>query len=465
MIARSIFFRQVFSHVAVIIFMALTLSLSVMYFVYKGNLTEKEGDLTARVNNIAAFFTEELKAGYIPDMREWQLASNATGAVLWLEDANGQIIQGMPPNHLNPESYKVGNPLNHPKAKIVRSPEMQNAIIISVPVTIADKPGQIIAYYTVNSIHLVLERITRFYFFPFIVGLVAAFLLAMLLSRQLTRSIADIASAAKRFSAGDYTSRTHSTGKDEIGALGKTFNAMADAIFHTQQTRRNFFANISHELKTPLSCVKATTEALIDGIATNDQERTQYLERVLAETDRMSRLVHDITDTEQLESGKMFIKQEPIDLAALLLNQADKIEPLLKKKNLSLLLRVETDKHRILGDAGRLEQVLDNLMSNAIRYAPAGSRIGLILTEENEWLQVCVSDQGEGIADEELPLIWERFYRIDKSRDRSAGGSGLGLSISRGLMEAMGGTISVQSKKGEGTSFKIHIPWQRQDLT
>ncbi|EGO64213.1 sensor histidine kinase [Acetonema longum] len=99
-------------------------------------------------------------------------------------------------------------------------------------------------------------------------------------------------------------------------------------------------------------------------------------------------------------------------------------------------------------------------MSNAIRHSPAGSQIGLALTEENNWLQISVSDQGEGIASEDLPLIWERFYRGDKSRNRSLGGSGLGLSISQSLMKAMGGTISVESEKGKGTIFKIHIPWQ-----
>lgn len=462
MITRSIFFRQVVSHMAIIIFMALTLSGSVLYFAYEGNLIEKKGDLAIRASNIAAFFSEELKAGHLPDLREWQLASHATGAVLWLEDIDGQILQGTPPNHLNAKYHKISNLFDDDsKTQIVFSPDRQNALIIAVPVTIGDKPGQLLAYYSVSSVHLLLQRILRFYLFPFIVGLLAAFLLAMLLSRKLTHSVADIASAAKRFSAGDYASRTRSTGKDEIGALGKTFNAMADAILHTQQTRRDFFANISHELKTPLSCVKATTEALIDGIATNDQERIQYLQRVLAETDRMSRLVYDITDTEQLESGKMFIKQERIDLAALLLNQADKIDPLLKRKSLSLLLRLETDKRYASGDADRFEQVLDNLLSNAIRYAPAGSRIGLLLTEDKDCLQVCVSDQGEGIAEEELPLIWERFYRVDKSRDRSAGGSGLGLSITRGLIEGMGGTISVESKKGEGTHFNLRIPWQK----
>lgn len=453
MITCSLFFRQLFSHIAIILFMALTLSVSVMYYAYQNN----NGDLTIKIRNIAAFFPEDLKTGHIAD-REWELAIRTTGAVLWLEDNDGQIVQGSPPDYSNAEPYTLRNSVDYSK-QFLLSTEAQNAVIISVPVLIKGASGRLLAYHQIRPFYI--EMIIRSYFFPLISGLTAAFLLAVLLSRRLTRSIADIAAAARRFSAGDYTSRTRATAKDEIGTLGNTFNAMADAILHTQQTRRNFFSNISHELKTPLSCIKATTEALIDGIAANEQERTHYLERILAEADRMSRLVHDIMDMEHLESDQMFIKQERLDVAELLLHQADKIDPLLKKKNISLLLRIETDKRYVLGDADRFAQVLDNLLSNAIRHAPVGSQIGLILAEENQWLQISVSDQGEGIASEDLPLIWERFYRVDKSRTRSLGGSGLGLSISRSLMEAMGGTIAVESEIGQGAIFKIRIPWQK----
>ncbi len=453
MTTRSLLFRQLFSHVAIILFMALTLSAFVAYYAYQNN----NGDLTIKIKNLATFFAEDLKTGHIPE-REWELASQATGAVLWLADNDARIIQGSPPDYSDVEPYTLLDSADYTK-QFLFSTISQQAVIISVPVLIKDKPGRLLAYHQISPFYL--NMIIRSYFFPFIAGLTAAFLLAVLLSRRLTRSIADIAAAAKRFSAGDYTSRTRATAKDEIGTLGNTFNAMADAILHTQQTRRTFFSNISHELKTPLSCVKATTEALIDGIAVNEQERTHYLERILAETDRMSRLVHDIMDMEHLESEQMFIKQERLDVAAALLHQADKIEPLLKKKNISLLLRIETDKCYATGDADRLAQVLDNLLSNAIRHAPSASQIGLILTEENQWLQISVSDQGVGIASEDLPMIWERFYRVDKSRNRSLGGSGLGLSISRSLMEAMGGAISVTSETGKGTIFKIRIPWQK----
>lgn len=451
MITRSLFFRQLFSHVAIILCMALTLSGSILYFANHG------GTLAANVKNVAAFFSEQLKTGYISDS-DLELAGRASGAIFWLEDSAGRLIQGQPPADLNANSHKASHAASYSHT-FLSSTGRLDSIMISLPVTIGDKPGLLLAYYHFSP--GLLETLLHSYSFPFVVGLAAALLLAVLLSRKLTRSIADIAEAAKKFSAGDYTSRTRTTGKDEIGTLGKTFNAMADAILYTQQTRRDFYSNISHELKTPLSCIKATTEALLDGIATNAQDRNHYFERILSETDRMSRLVHDIMDMEQLEAGKMFIKQERLDVAALLLLQADTNELLLKKKNLSLRLWIETDKRYILGDADRFAQVLDNLLSNAIRHAPIGSQIGLSLTEETTWLQISVSDQGEGIASEDLPMIWERFYRVDKSRTRSLGGSGLGLSISRDLVEAMGGTIAVESEKGKGTVFKIRIPWQK----
>lgn len=459
MIIRSILFRQLLNHVAIILFMALTLFGTVLYHYYdvQSDSSELAGRLAGRVKNIAAFLATNLKTGQLTD-REWGLASQAMGVVFWLEDSEGRIIKGNRPDLTYANSLKIADSEDYSQYFLFEIGK-PNACMVTVPVIIGNEPGRLLAYYQLN--HAVVETLFRSYSFPFLVGLAAAFLLALLLSQKMTRSITDIADAARRFSAGDYTSRTRSTAEDEIGTLGKTFNAMADAIFHTQQTRRNFYSNISHELKTPLSCIKATTEALIDGIAVNDQERTHYLERVLAEADRMTRLVHDIMDIEQLEAGKMFIRQERLDLAELLLHQADTIELLLKKKNLSLLLRIETDKRYVLGDADRLVQVLDNLLSNAIRHAPPGSQIGLVLTEEAQWLQVSVSDQGEGIASEDLPLIWDRFYRVDKSRNRSLGGSGLGLSISRGLVGAMGGTITVESEKGKGSIFKIRLPWQK----
>jgi len=147
-----------------------------------------------------------------------------------------------------------------------------------------------------------------------------------------------------------------------------------------------------------------------------------------------------------------------VDMRAFLEQQSDKIQDLLKTKGLSLMLSLETDRRFVWGDPDRLAQVFDNLLSNAIRHAPQGSNISVAMIEDSNCLKISVTDQGEGMSAEELPLIWNRFYRTDKSRDRSSGGSGLGLPITRSLAEAMGGTISAESSKNQGTTFTLEFP-------
>lgn len=425
------------------------------YVSYNGEFVESKGELSKRVQNVATFFAAELKDDLPIADREWQLAIVASGANLWVEDESGRVLHGSASTQWQQDAYNLRSSPDGSKSQVVFLPDGQSALVMSEPVLIGERQGAVIGYFFFDNISLVLQRIMRFYFWPSIVGGGAAVLLGMFLSHNLTRSIADIAAAAKRFSAGEYTSRTRTTGKDEIGALGATFNAMAESITHTQRTRREFFSNISHELKTPISCIKATAEALVDGIGEDEAARNHYLKRILAETDRMARLVSDIMDAEQLESGKLLIWQKKFDMAVLLRQQGDKLYSLLTEKRLVLALDIPHEPCYVLGDEGRMEQVLDNLLSNAIRYSPSGATITVQLRTRDEHLQVLVVDEGEGIAEEELPLIWERFYRTDKSRARTGGGSGLGLGISKDLIEAMGGRIEAYSQKGAGASFII----------
>jgi len=456
MIIRSLFYRQVISHLAVVLVMFATIIL--FYISYKGEFAESKGELSKRVENIAVFFAAEFREGRPIEDKLWQLAIAASGANLWVEDETGQILQGVATTDWRNNTYNLRSSPDGSKSQVVFLPDGQSALVMSEPVLIGDKKAMLVGYFFFDNISLVLQRIVRFYFWPSIVGGGAAILFGMFLSHNLTRSIADIAAAAKRFSAGDYASRTRTAGKDEIGALGNTFNAMADSIAQHHRTRREFFANISHELKTPITCIKATAEALVDGIGEDETSRNHYLNRILAETDRMARLVSDIMDMEQLESGKLLIKHEKFDIAQLLRKLEDKWSSLLIENRISLVLALQKEPCYSLGDEGRMEQVLDNLLSNAIRHSPPGAIVTLQLMTTGEQLQVLVIDEGEGIAEEELPLIWERFYRTDKSRARTGGGSGLGLTISRSLVQAMGGKIEAHSQKGAGATFIVTMP-------
>jgi signal transduction histidine kinase len=456
---RSLFHRQMVSHIAVILFMALSLSGSVLFFSYKGKFLDRKNELTRRLTNVASIFANQLNAGQIPNRYEWNLASSVSNARIWLEDSRGRLLGGVPPSNWECIGYKIKS-FHLPISQVYFSPKIKDPIIIiSVPVRIKNQPGVIIGYYVFDkSFYLLLNAVLRYYVFPFTVGLLVAIFLGVILARNIARSVADIAGAAARFSAGDYQSRTQTVGNDEIGTLGNNFNQMADSILHTQATHREFFSNISHDLKTPLSCIKANTEALLDGIAATPDDLRCYLNRILTEVDRMSRLIQHLIETVRIESGKMIIKSEPVDMVALLEREAEKVEILLKAKELVIRTHVDTKHRSIRGDSDQLEQVLDNLLSNAIRYSPMNSAIEISVTEKQGILQIRVVDHGPGIDKDDLPLIWERFYRADKSRNADTGGNGLGLFICRGLVKTMGGEISVQSQKGKGTIFILCFP-------
>ncbi|MDR3562419.1 MAG: ATP-binding protein [Negativicutes bacterium] len=448
---RSIYFRHLISHLLVILFLVLAMGGLLTFVIYHGNGPPA---LHKRASDVAEILGSTSDPSPIPDARTWQLLGKAANATLWLTDTSGNVIGGSPPegwsqNPTGRNGFSPSSPTSDNKL-------LQTASTVAVPTQMAGKPAILYAAQEGNTLRLMgIGRII--FLIPFLVGILAAIVLGLLLSRSLTKSIADIATAAAHFSSGDYTSRTTTTGNDELGDLGKNLNAMADSITRSEQTRREFYANISHELKTPLSCIQAITEALIDGIAKTPDDHQQYLRKIHSETLRMSRMIHDLLDLEQLEAGKLTVRRDRVDIQALLSEQADKIQDLLKAKNLSLVLRLETEKHFIWGDPDRLIQVFDNLLSNAIRHAPQGSRISIAMLEENDKVKVSIADQGEGMSVDELPLIWDRFYRTDKSRDRASGGNGLGLPITRSLVEAMGGVIFADSVKNQGTTFTIEF--------
>ncbi|VBB09505.1 Hypothetical protein LUCI_4800 [Lucifera butyrica] len=440
---RSIFFRLLVSHLLVILLLALAFSVLQIYVIYNGN-----GPLVLRkrVTEIADYLASRADTKPILDLQTWQLLGKETNATLWMTDTEGSVIGGTPPE---------GWSANHSLAPPTTDSTFTRSFIMAVPTKVSGKPAVLYAYQD-SHFRILFGR--TFFLIPFLIGVLIAILLGFLSSSNLTKSITNIATAASRFSSGNRDSRTTTTGDDELGDLGRNFNAMADSITRTEKTRREFYANASHELKTPLSCMQATTEALIDGIAKTPEDYRKHLRNIHSEILRMTRMIRDLLDLEQLEAGSMNIRRDRVDIRALLSQQADKIHDLLKTKNLSLVLSLKADHCFIWGDPDRLTQVFDNLLSNAIRHSPQGSRISIVLANDNTKLKISVSDQGEGVSESELPLIWERFYRTDKSRTRASGGSGLGLSITRSLVEAMGGAISVSSTKKQGTTFTIEFP-------
>lgn len=224
-----------------------------------------------------------------------------------------------------------------------------------------------------------------------------------------------------------------------------------------EEMRKEFVANVSHELRTPISLIQGYTEAIIDGVADESRQRESFLRVILDETQRLKRLVDDLLELSRLQTGAIEINKEWVNLESLCSRLQEKFAAVLKDTGLGFKCEIGEGAQEVWADRFRMEQVLINLINNAIRYAQKGLLIIKSSKDEKGYV-IEVRDTGIGIPQDDLPNIFERFYRTDKSRSRESGGTGLGLSIVKNIVEAHGGKITAESKEGEGTRFKIFLP-------
>ncbi|HEX7308515.1 sensor histidine kinase [Lentzea sp.] len=264
---------------------------------------------------------------------------------------------------------------------------------------------------------------------------------------QLVRPIRALTAATKRTAEGDRTARVDG-GAGEIGELAQSFNAMSAKLAETERQRQAMVSDVAHELRTPLGNITGWLEATQDGLAEPDPHLVGML---LEESLLLQRLVDDLHDLAQADAGTLRLHREPIALD-------DVVDQVVNaQQNREILLRAETTPVHLTADPVRLRQALGNLVANAVRYTPAGGEVVVKLFQEHETAVLEVRDTGTGIAPGDLPHVFDRFWRADKSRSRTTGGSGLGLAITRHLVEAHGGAVSVTSTPGEGSTFRISL--------
>jgi signal transduction histidine kinase len=289
-------------------------------------------------------------------------------------------------------------------------------------------------------------------------GAIAAFIalfLARFLARGMTQPLRDMAQAARRMARGDYRQRVHARSRDEVGQLADAFNRMAGEMEGLERLRRDLVANVSHELKTPISALRARLENLLDGVEAPDPVLIGVM---LQQAERLSRLVDQLLDLSRLESGDLPLEIEAIDLAPLVEHVVTEVEVARADRHVRVRNLVPGDLPAVKGDRERIHQVLYNLLDNAFRFTPAGGEVTVRAMRENGSFEVSVDDTGPGIPQEHLPLVFERFYRVDPSRSRDDGGTGIGLAIARSVVEAHGGRIWAESRVGEGSSFRFVLP-------
>jgi signal transduction histidine kinase len=282
-----------------------------------------------------------------------------------------------------------------------------------------------------------------------------ALLLTFVLSRRMMLPIGVLAGAARRLGRGDLSERVHLEGEGEIASLAQAFNSMAGDLEYAEQLRRNMVADVAHELRTPLSNIQGYLEAIRDGMVEPDGAAIRSLNE---ETALLSRLVNELQELSLAEAGELKLVYQTEDVAGLVRQAVTSWQPQLTAEEISLSLEVPDDLAPVNIDWQRVNEVLHNILENAVAHTRKGGTIKIAASQKGKWVEVSVSDTGEGIPAEDLPHIFERFYRVDKSRARATGGSGLGLTIAKRLIEAHGGTIVVQSKLGEGSCFSFTLP-------
>jgi two-component system sensor histidine kinase BaeS len=284
-----------------------------------------------------------------------------------------------------------------------------------------------------------------------------AMVLGYFLSSAITDRIFVLQKAANQLAEGDLQARVAVSGRDEVAKLSADFNRMAAQLQQAKQQRADLIAWVSHDLQTPLTSIQAILEALADGVVAEPSAVQRYLESAQREVRSLSALIDDLFQVAKLDSGGLTLDRAPNSLSDLISDTLESFSQLARKQNIHLAGEVESKIDPVNMDVRLIGRVLNNLVSNALRYTPPGGTVSITAQRVGPQIEVRIRDTGEGIPAEDLPYIFESFYRGEKSRNRTTGGAGLGLAIVRGIIQAHGGKIWVESELGVGTEFIFQI--------
>ena len=281
-------------------------------------------------------------------------------------------------------------------------------------------------------------------------------LVSVFFTRRVVTPLREMTLASQRIAKGHYDERVKVNGADELAELSDSFNQMAGQLEGVESMRRQLVGDVSHELRTPLTAIKGYMEGLMDGVFPPEAETYQ---QIFAEADRLSRLVDDLQELSRVEAKAYTLELQPLNFSSFVDIAIKRLSLNARNRQVELRASIPADLPRIVADPDRITQVLTNLLGNAIAYTPAGGSVTITASKQAENVLVAIKDTGIGIAPEHLAHIFDRFYRVDKSRSRQAGGgSGIGLTIARHLVEAQGGRIWVESAgEGQGSTFAFTL--------
>ena len=325
--------------------------------------------------------------------------------------------------------------------------------------------GLVVIFSPIDAVKQHVNSILGIALIGALIGIVLATILSIFVSRKMIRPLAKMEETARQITEGEFGRQIPVTSEDEVGRLARSFNRMSteleekiEAIERLDHLRQELLSDVSHELRTPLTVIQGFSEAVLDGLVKSKEQEKLYLSNIIDESERLRRLVDDLLDLKGMEAAKTFDEMEYVVMNKLAQITVERLRNMANSKEIKLTLSVPEQTITIWGNIDRLKQVLTNLLDNAIKHSEVGGAVRVELGMEYNYTFISVENSGPGIPREEIENIWERFYKVDKSRSRRGTGTGLGLSIVKKIVEMHGGKVSAESEPGHGAVFTVYLP-------
>lgn len=462
--------------VVILIISMLTIGLFFIQLFREYVFESSEKTMLARARSIANVMTDF--SGSMGSMRGMgglmRFLDTMTESKVWLTDVdlNPILFQGMGGFHLSqsepfpPEALDVFNEVLSGKESVSQSFSSvykEATLTIGVPIFNSNKVviGTVLLHSPITGITGALDKAIKILLISILIGILLAFCLGIFYSIQITKPLKAMTKVSKAMSSGNYNVRTGVKSNDEIGQLGNSLDLLAEelteateSINKLERVRKEFVASISHEFRTPLTVIRGSVEAILDNIVTQKVDIDKNHHRILSESKALERLVKDLLDLSRLQSGNFNINIESVDMKQLCEDVVKSMQGIASTKGIEIQFSSSDYIPSLSGDYDRLRQLLVILLDNSIKYSPENKRIDLTLSY-TDLINLVIKDNGFGISEEDLPYIWDRYYRADKS---NSGSTGLGLAIAKHIIDLHKGSVFVESKQGDGTIVNISLP-------
>lgn len=471
---RSIFKRYLGITMGIVLLSFLMLG-SVMLFFFRSYWRQEKKELlttnAASIAGIAASFLSETGENAYElqtDVLSAFIASFSTSidADIFITDLEGKILLG---NYANSH---LEDPALVPKQAVKAAVDgayenwgtfgglyQGSFYTVGVPMHVKGGPcvGAVFAATSAMTVNAYQGEAVKIFLIAAVAALGVSFCVVGAFAYRLVKPLRQMSAAARSFGAGDFSVRVPVTSTDELGQLALSFNNMANSLTNSEGMRRSFIANVSHELKTPMTTIAGFIDGILDGTIPK-KEQEKYLQVVSSEVKRLSRLVKSMLDLSRIDSGELKIHPAAFDLSNTIVTTLLTFEQRIDEKQLEIKGLEDMGPQLVYGDQDLLHQVVYNLIENAVKFTNEGGAISFLVTDGIDRTTVVIENTGPGIAQEDLPMVFDRFYKGDKSRSRDKNGMGLGLYLVRTILKFHGGDICVSSSPGQYTRFEFYLP-------